>query len=141
MPITIYFSGSIRGGRELQPRYQAVIQALQAQGWKVHTEHVGQKDLKEKLLDDQIYRRDIQWIADSDFVIADVTVPSLGVGFEISEAVGRGLSTLCLAESGSNVSAMITGCPDLTIAFYDNTEEAVEIAVDWIKFTLKADDI
>ena len=34
----------------------------------------------------EIYRRDIQWISECDMVIAEVTNPSLGVGYEMAYA-------------------------------------------------------
>jgi hypothetical protein len=50
----------------------------------------------------------------------------MGVGYEIGRAVESGKKVLCLfrPDSGKNLSAMVAGCPDLTLVNYRNLEEA-----------------
>lgn len=43
-----------------------------------------------------IYKRDVDWLLESDFVIAEVTQPSLGVGYELGFAEAKGKPVLCL---------------------------------------------
>ena len=53
------------------------------------TEHVGRKNVEkseEGNSDTYIFERDVSWLKSSDVMIADVTVPSLGVGYEIGFA-------------------------------------------------------
>jgi len=123
-----YFCGSIRGGRELAPLYAQIIHVLQRHG-AVLTEHLGNDRelmIKDSILSDrEIHDRDLQWIMDSDMVIAEVTVPSLGVGYEISQAIHLGKPVLCLFNTGSgkNLSAMIAGCGEVEVFRYDQPEE------------------
>ena len=35
----------------------------------------------------QVYERDMAWLAECEAVVAEVTTPSLGVGYEIAEAL------------------------------------------------------
>ena len=86
----IYFSGSIRGGREDASQYQKIIAHLKRKG-TVLTEHIGnpslssegQLEMKDKVIHDQ----DMKLLLESDIVIAEVTNPSLGVGYEIGRAI------------------------------------------------------
>ena len=90
----IYFAGSIRGGREDVELYLQIIEHLKKYG-EVLTEHVGDKKLKilgeDNVDDSHIYNRDLTWLFQSDVVVAEVSKPSLGVGFEIRDAIGLGI--------------------------------------------------
>ena len=127
----IYFCGSIRGGRKLAETYNQLISLLQSHG-KVLTEHIGDnKELvnRDSLFGDkQIHDRDLSWIRESDIVIAEVTVPSLGVGYEIGRAIDLNKPILCLFDSNSPniLSAMIAGSPDLNIFPYSHIKEAAD---------------
>lgn len=55
----------------------------------------------------EIYRRDISLLEESDCLIAEVTVPSIGVGYEICRALRMGLPVLCVHGTDANVSAML----------------------------------
>ena len=123
-----YFCGSIRGGRGLAASYEQIIAMLQRHG-QVLTEHLGDdREIQTKdrvLTDRQIHDRDLQWIMDSDMVIAEVSVPSLGVGYEIGRALHFGKPVLCLyhTEATHPISAMIAGCDQLEIYHYSRIEE------------------
>ncbi len=108
----IYFAGSIRGGRSILFEYQQTIELLKKLGHDVISEHVASSNLEEveaKLKDEEIFKNDIGFIDECDCVVADVTVPSIGVGYEISYAVSRGKRVICLYKEGTNVSAMVRG--------------------------------
>ena len=126
----IYFAGSIRAGRNDQEIYHQLIQGLQGHGL-VLTEHVGDPALTE-LGDDgpsdrMIYQRDMAWLAEASLMVAEVTIPSLGVGYEIGRAESRGIPVLCLyrEQDGRKLSAMISGNPKVTVTKYGNVEEAL----------------
>jgi len=110
----IYFCASIRGGRQLADIYQKLIVMLQEHG-QILTEHLGKDEIiqsKDRILTNQeIHDRDLQWVRESDVVVAEVTVPSLGVGYEIGRAIEMGKPVLCIFNSSSELtlSAMIAG--------------------------------
>ena len=95
----IYFAGSIRGGRADKDKYFEIIDFLSRQA-EVLTEHVGSRSLgsegEKQLHDDEICRRDLNWLSRADAVIAEVSQPSLGVGYEIGVAEKIGKPILCL---------------------------------------------
>lgn len=118
----IYFAGSIRGGRQFADTYAYVIKGLQDAGHVVLSEHVGFAELKEKLSDRQIHARDLDWIIEADVLVADVSLPSLGVGYEIAYAFyDQNKTIMVYAQTGSNVSAMITGF--CGVHFYEDAED------------------
>lgn len=125
----IYFAGSIRGGRSDQGLYLELIRHLRALG-DVLTEHVGDRTLtasgEEGVTDEAIYRRDLEWIRGADVVIAEVTHPSLGVGYEIATAEALGKPILCLYRpaAGARLSAMVAGNPRLVVREYAAPEDA-----------------
>ena len=110
---TIYFAGSIRGGRDDAYLYKKLIDELSQYG-EVLTEHVGDPELvsETNLSDKQIHDRDMEWLKRSDILVAEVTTPSLGVGYEIGSAVAMGKPVICLyrkEKNGKPLSAMIGG--------------------------------
>lgn len=132
----IYFAGSIRGGREFVDTYHDMIKRLQ-NDYIVLTEHIGNKNLgldgeKEKT-DEEIYNRDCSWIRESDFIVAEVTNPSLGVGYEIGYAEGLEKPILCLYKnSEKRISAMINGNKSLCVYLYNNIEDASKIITEFV---------
>ena len=121
----IYFAGSIRGGRDDAEIYSQIIEFLQGYG-QVLTEHVGKKDLnamgESTLSDKQIHDRDMKWLLESDLMVAEVTNPSLGVGYEIGRAIEANKKIFCLFRkiSKNRLSAMISGAKHVNIINYDN---------------------
>jgi nucleoside 2-deoxyribosyltransferase len=128
----IYFSGSIRGGREHAEWYDFIVKSLSNYG-KVNSEFVADKDLTSygniNLSDEQIYQRDIDLIKESEIVIADVTVPSLGVGYELAYAEKLNKKIFCLYHhvEGKRISAMIAGDSNFIVLPYSNIEDITKI--------------
>ena len=126
----IYFAGSIRAGREDQELYHELVQSLRRYG-QVLTEHVGEPTLTQ-LGDDgpsdrEIFERDMRWLAEADFVVAEVSTPSLGVGYELGRGESLGKRALCLYRDreGRKLSAMVSGNPLLVVARYETVLEAL----------------
>lgn len=130
--MNIYFAGSIRGGREDALLYADIIKVLSQYG-VVATEHIGKKDLSEngeqEMLDHEIYERDMSWLAQADVVVAEVSTPSLGVGYEVARAETMELPVLCIYRLGGErrLSAMIAGNANMRIQEYRTIEDLAEI--------------
>jgi hypothetical protein len=127
----IYFSGSIRGGRADASVYRSLISYLRGYG-EVLTEHIGDSGLdangQVRCGDREIHDRDLELLHGSRAVVAEVTCPSLGVGYEIGRAVASGIPVLAL-HRGPGCSAMIAGSPGVRTVVYDHIEQAYR-AVD-----------
>ena len=120
----IYFAGSIRGGRDYQKYYHEIITQLSAYG-EVLTEHIGSTELtaagESELSDQGIFERDVAWIEAADAIVAEVTNPSLGVGYELGKAESLGKKVLCLVNTSNPkpLSAMVSGNSKFTVSKYE----------------------
>lgn len=59
--------------------------------------------MEKSLTDAEILERDMLWLQQSDVVVAEVTQPSLGVGFEIARAMTLNKPVLCLFRPSSGL--------------------------------------
>lgn len=129
--MNIYFACSITGGRDDQAIYQSIVSALQEDGHEIPTALLAAPGVMvlEGIVDPiEVYQRDVNWIEASDLLVAEVSTPSHGVGYEIGYALGRGVPVLCLFRQGVNVSKMILGNRDrnLHLYAYRNEDEAID---------------
>lgn len=136
----IYFAGSILGGRENVHLYKQIIDLLNKYG-EVLTEHVGDVNYipvseKENIpADEYIYARDVKWIKESDVFIADVTIPSIGVGYEIGHAESLDKKILCIyrENSAKKLSFMVSGNKNLTTKTYKTVGDLPAIFKNFFK--------
>lgn len=131
--MNVYFACSITGGREFESVYQQIVAALTADGHLIPTSHLAQSDVIEnerEITPQSVYERDTNWIKNCDVLIAEVSVPSHGVGYEIGFALNLGKPVLCLYQQNRKVSKMITGNPNpaLCIRMYGDVKESISQA-------------
>jgi nucleoside 2-deoxyribosyltransferase len=133
----IYFSASVRGGRGDVEIYTEIIKLLKIYG-EVITEYLGNKDLSDQgeteLSDKKVYERDVEWIKSADVFVAEVTTPSLGVGYEISFAEKLGKRVLCIYREipGKRLSNMVSGNKNLVVKIYKTIDDLPEIFKDFL---------
>ena len=125
----LYFSCSLTGGRQDQPVYAAMVAHLQGLGHRVLTEHLASEAAMAadgEQAPEAVFERDTAWLRGCDRVIAEVSTPSHGVGFEVAYALERGKPVLCLAREGVRISKMLTGIRDSGFDFqtYRTPDEA-----------------
>jgi nucleoside 2-deoxyribosyltransferase len=132
----IYFAGSIRGGQSDVALYAELIDMLDDHG-TVLTEHVGNESVQEDesqagMTDDDIHEQDVAWLRQADAVVAEVTTPSLGVGYEIGRSVELGTPVQCLyrPDSQHQLSAMIRGSDSVNVVEYESPEEIESVLAD-----------
>jgi nucleoside 2-deoxyribosyltransferase len=128
--MNIYFSCSITGGRKDQEAYQAIVSALKAGGHEVPTAVLADThilDLEAVTTAEEVYQRDITWLDACDAVVAEVSTPSHGVGYEIAYALGHGKPVICGYLAGKRVSKMLTGNnhPLIKMIAYKNVEDFI----------------
>lgn len=128
--LKIYFAASITGGREDAAIYSDIIFHLKKYG-NVLTEHIGNSSLDSSGEKDKkfVHDRDISWLLSSDVIVAEVSTPSLGVGYELGRALEHNKKILCLYKNNSpkNLSGMISGNPDMNTHYYNSIDEAKKI--------------
>lgn len=130
--MNIYFACSITGGREFESVYQVITRALAEDRHEVPTAHLAETGVlsMEEVIDPaEVYARDTTWIQASDALIAEVSVPSHGVGYEIGYALGLEKPVLALYQQGRRISKMFSGNrdPKLLVMAYDSPEQAIDI--------------
>ena len=130
--MNIYFACSITGGREFESVYQVITKALLEDCHEVPTAYLaetGVTQVEAVIAPSDVYARDVAWIRGSDVLIAEVSVPSHGVGYEIGFALGLGKPVLAIYQEGRKVSKMISGNPDpnVLVKSYQNSEDAVKL--------------
>ena len=137
--MNIYFACSITGGREFESVYQAFVAALSADGHQIPTAHLALPGVTdEAVLEPRfVYERDTSWIRACDVLIAEVSVPSHGVGFEIGYALGEAKPVLCLLQDGRKLSKMISGNPHplLRVESYISVEQGISSARKFLSST------
>lgn len=99
---------------------------------EVLTEHIGGSVLTaagESISDIEIYDRDITWLKNADVLVAEVTTPSLGVGFEIGKMTEWKRPVLCLfrPSKGITLSAMIAAQRDLMVSEYEKPSDLLPV--------------
>jgi nucleoside 2-deoxyribosyltransferase len=130
--MNIYFACSITGGREFESIYRAITEALLSDGHDVPTAHLADSKVKEvewQAVPREIYERDTAWIRDCEALVAEVSTPSHGVGYEVAYALSLGKPVLCVYREGQPVSKMLTGNsqPSISVKSYRDSEEAISI--------------
>ena len=125
----IYVSGSIYGGREKIETYKVIIEALEKYG-EVYDKEIIDEDILEKekfQSDEEIFKKLENHLKNIDIVFAEVTVPSLGVGYELGFADQLGKKVIAIYDMNvvSKVSTMIRGNKRIKLIGYHNISEII----------------
>lgn len=124
----IYFAGSIRGGRDDREIYGEIIEILQNYG-PVLTEHIADAKISSygqtNMTDHEIYTKDTNWIKEADVIVAEVTNPSLGVGYELgfAEALKKKTIVLYRKSEDKRLSAMVAGNSNIMYIEYKEVSD------------------
>lgn len=132
----IYFACSIRGGRDDATIYAELVNHIKSQA-TVLTEIFADGALTASGMDKSssiIWKTDTDWIKQAAGIIAEVTNPSLGVGYEIAlaEALGKPVLALFRNDTSRKLSAMIDGAPGVQLVNYvtlDDAKQAIDVFV------------
>jgi 2'-deoxynucleoside 5'-phosphate N-hydrolase len=133
----VYFSCSITGGRNEERVYRALVEGMLAAGHEVPTAHLSSPDViyLEKIIDPvEVYTRDMRWLDECDVIVAEVSTPSHGVGYEIALGLVKDKPVFCCYQRGKRISKIITGNtnPALTLSVYDSEEEIVQTVLKYL---------
>lgn len=132
----VYFACSIRGGRDDATTYAEIVNYLKAR-CHLLTEIFADQKLTNQGMNkpsSQIWKIDTDWVREADILIAEVSNPSLGVGYEIAKAEEWGKPVLCLyrEQPGKKLSAMIAGSPHIKLVTYQDIKETYSAISDLI---------
>jgi nucleoside 2-deoxyribosyltransferase len=137
----IYLALPVVTGRDTDIPYGEILAELQAQGHSVLTQHL----LDPIHLNQEracprpfIFQRDLHWLKEADLFVAEVSLPSTGVGYEICQALHWGKPMVCLAQENRFVSAMVEGNPAVNLIRYDSNEEVRQHLRTWLASLAKS---
>ncbi len=125
----IYFSGSIYGGRQKLEIYKKLVNELQKYG-EVLDEQVADDNVlidEEKQSDYDIFENLEQQLNKADLIFAELTVPSLGVGYELGYADSHNKKVIGIYDKTVilKISTMIRGNKRLKIIPYRDINEII----------------
>ena len=123
----IYISGSIYGGREKLETYKKIIPALENFA-EVLNRNIADDEVleKEAVQNDEDIFKDLEVkIKSADLVFAEVTIPSLGVGYELglADTIGKKVIGIYDSTITPKVSTMIRGNKRIKLISYENIDE------------------
>lgn len=127
----IYFCGSMTHNRDKQPFYEEIINYLAQYGEVVNA------FVKDKVVTNYdpeiVFKRDTNNLVIADILIADVSCPSCGVGYEIGYWKHLNKRTLIIYDENLPLpSALILGDASITIKSYNNVLEAKNIITEFV---------
>lgn len=133
----VYVSGSIYGGRQKVEVYKKIIAKLETFS-EVLNRNIIEEDILEKearVSDNDTFVDLENKMKEADILLAEVTVPSLGVGYEIGfcDMIGKKIIAIYDKNDIDKVSTMIRGNERIKIVPYTDIEQIVENLEDILK--------
>jgi len=119
--VKIYLACTVRGDRRGVLAGRAICERLQRHGHEVLTTHLLADDVESaesQLTERDVFRRDLEWLASCDVLVAEASGSSYGVGFEVGYVLGRapqtGQHVVLVYDRGRRqaISRLITGNDD-----------------------------
>lgn len=107
-----------------------MVKQFEECGGEVLTKHVADPNLSvkgENMSFKEIYERDIKWLEECDIFFADITIASLGVGYEISHAENLDKKIYAVYEKGANVSGFLRGDEKIKFLAYESIDEVIDL--------------
>lgn len=120
----------MQGGRQDAELYSSIIDELKSKYGQVLTEYVGSSTAVPDELacsSNYVHEYCVSKLSECDVVVAEVTQPSLGVGYELGRAKAMNKKILCLfrPKSGKKLSCMIDGMGNedtIFVKYYEGQE-------------------
>lgn len=111
--MTIYFTASVTGKKKYEQNYRKIVETLKDLGHDVINEHIFEvniEDLIEETAQERAkHHKDLnKWLNKADLVVAEVSFPSVSVGYEVALALDKSKPVLALYEE-SNVPVALLG--------------------------------
>jgi 2'-deoxynucleoside 5'-phosphate N-hydrolase len=88
----IYLACTVRGDRSGVAAGRAICQRLEAHGHEVLTTHLladNVETAESQITEEDVFRRDLEWLCNCDVLVAEASGSSYGVGFEVGYVLGR----------------------------------------------------
>jgi nucleoside 2-deoxyribosyltransferase len=131
----IYFGFTVAGSRSSIEAAKRILNVLQSLGQEVLTSHLVSDHAWEadrSVAPQKIFARDMNWLAQCDLFVAEVTGSSFGLGFETGYLLGATTKKTILffqRDAEHRISLLITGNthPNCVLALYSYLGELEEL--------------
>lgn len=135
--MNIYVSGSIYGGTQKIDTYKVMIEELEKYGVVVDKQIADPNTIanEEFQTDEEIFQDLEEKLINSDIVFSEVSVPSLGVGYELGFADKLGKKIIAIYDENytKKVSTMIRGNKRIKLIPYTDINEIFNQLEDLLK--------
>ena len=138
----IHFFGSLSGneiGDGGKTNYERIVEAIENLGHKIVTKHYVIKKVSEVLQEtskqhEDYFRNMLNWIKNADIVVAEVTKPEIGTGYEVSLAVNYLNKPLIALYTQGKFSPIFIGQSSDKVQHLEynsqNVESVIRLALD-----------
>jgi hypothetical protein len=131
----IYLGFTVAGSRSSIEAAKRILTVLQSLGHEVLTSHLVSDDAwraDRSVAPQKIFARDMNWLAECDLFVAEVTGSSFGLGFETGYLLGATAkkTIICFERDAEHrISLLITGNthPNCLLAPYSDLGELEEL--------------
>ena len=136
----IYFGFTVAGNRSSVEAAKKILAVLQSMGHDVLTKHLVQENAWEadrRVVPQEIFARDMNWLAECDLFLAEVSGSSFGLGFETGYLLGATEKKTILFYERSveqKISLLITGNThrNCILVPYSRLDELEELIRKWV---------
>src|ERR1700756_4510075 len=136
----IYFGFTVAGNRSSVEAAKKILAVLQSMGHDVLTKHLVQENAWEadrRVAPQEIFARDMNWLAECDLFLAEVSGSSFGLGFETGYLLGATEKKTILFYERSveqKISLLITGNThrNCILVPYSRLDELEELIRKWV---------
>lgn len=131
--MNIYFTASLTGKKQFEDNYKKIVELLNEFGHTVQSDHIlkiSSSDVKDQsIADRKKHHKKLQkWLSSADLVVAEVSYPSVSVGYEVALAISKNKPVLALYEKKHAPVALLGEDSDKFLAAsYDENSVNEEI--------------
>ncbi len=131
--MNIYFTASLSGKKKFEENYEQIVSLLEDIDYDVQADHIldiDASEVDEESMDDRRkHHKQLQkWLSQSDLVVAEVSYPSVSVGYEVALAINKNKPVLALYEKDHAPVALLGEDSDKFVAAaYDKYSLADDI--------------
>ena len=126
----IYLSGSIYGGTQKIETYKILIKELEKYGEVMNKQVADENTIANEAYqkDEEIFSNLENKLFEADIVFAEVSIPSLGVGYELgfADKIGKKIIAIYDCNYVKKVSTMIRGNKRIKLIPYKDIKEITD---------------
>ena len=123
----IYLSGSIYGGTQKIETYKILIKELEKYGEVMNKQVADENTIANEAYqkDEEIFKNLENKLYEADIIFAEVSIPSLGVGYELgfADKIGKKIIAIYDCNYVEKVSTMIRGNKRIKLISYKDIKE------------------